>query len=128
MVIIGTLVPIYVYIFILYILPPKFQDGFSIITVDTKCKVISDIRCSRLPAGISYNLRAECEDYMPNVCELVPVLAHILEQDTDASLRQVAALVSAMSVITLTYFRLMFYHIMNNRHPFAFFISSLFYC
>ena len=74
------------------------------IQLSTNIKVIFDIRCSCLLAGIMYNLRAECEDHMPTVAELIPVLANILEQDTDALLCQVAALISAMSVIPLTSF------------------------
>ena len=95
-------------------------------------KVFFDMHCSCLPAGIAYNLRAECADHKPTVCELIPVLANILEQDTDALLRQVAALISAMSVIPLTSFR----HVTFNHNtkqtspfcPFSYLLWSLFYC
>ena len=118
----GILIPIY----IIYIIHIAFQISgwlllLEFIQLSTKRKVISDMRFSCLPAGIAYNLRAECEDHMPTIAELIPVLANILEQDTDALLRQVAALISAMSVIPLTSFRLTFNHIINKRHPFGLF-------
>ena len=68
--------------------------------------VYTPLHCPCLLAGIAYNLRAECEDHKPTVAELIPMLAHILEQDTDALLCQVAALISAMLVIHLFGLRL----------------------
>ncbi|KAI0219973.1 HEAT repeat-containing protein 3 [Lamellibrachia satsuma] len=50
-----------------------------------------------LAAGIAYNLSGECEAPVLTVCGLVPVLANILQQDTDSLLHQVAELMSAIS-------------------------------
>ena len=49
--------------------------------------------------GIAYNLSGECEAQAQTVCGLVPVLANVLQQDIDSLVHEVAALMSAISVI-----------------------------